>query len=272
MARLIHLLAAKLAIWRLTARTRWRIIRYALHAMPIAGAEDPPKDPPADPPKDPPADPPKDPPKEDDDLEDDLEDDPPPKDKGRPAPDDLQAWKQYTRKWERESKNVRKERDELAQKLKAREDADRSEQEKAIEEAEQRTRKDVTSSFETERRKDRLEVAATKIAAKGLKIGTGDDAKKVRFADPDDALLHLERDIRTGDLDPEQIFDANGRVRTDQLQEALTDLLARKPHLAADTGSRKVVAGTADAGKGAPTTTETTVEDQLKKIRRHKAA
>jgi hypothetical protein len=246
-----HPFTARLA----RVRARWRMIRWALHAMPIAGADD-------DPPKD---DPPNDPPPADEPADDD--DDVTPAEPAATEPD----WKMQARRHERESKKARKERDDLAVKLKAREDADKSEQEKAIEEAEKRARTAATSEFEAERRKDRLQVETTKLAATGLKVGSGDDAKTVRFADPDDALLHLDRAIRDGDLDPEDIFDSNNRVRADALQEALTDLLARKPHLAADTQPRRV-AGTADAGKGQAPKPDSTVEDHFKAIRRHKAA
>lgn len=179
-------------------------------------------------------------------------------------------WKKMARKHEREAKKARKERDENAKKLKDREDADKSEQEKAIDEAKKTARTEAETSFETERRKDRLELATTKLAAKGVTIGEGDDAKTVKFADPEDALVHLERDIRNGDLDNEDIFDENGKVRSDQLEEALTDLLSRKPHLAASEAGRAKVTGTADARKGSAPKTESSMEDEMKKVRRNK--
>lgn len=177
-------------------------------------------------------------------------------------------WKRMARKHEREAKKARKEREDLAAKLKEREDADKSAQEKAVEQARTEAKQEMQAEHDKERRQDRLETATVKIAGRGLKIGTGDDAKTVRFADPDDALLHLERDIRNGDLDVEDIYDDNGRVKQDALTEALTDLLSRKPHLAESNGSRKVD-GTADAGKGSASKTDTSVEDHFKKIRRH---
>jgi hypothetical protein len=246
---------------------RTRMVRYALTAFPIAGGAGTDG-----------ADDAGDKDKDDDaadkaDADDDAgDDDADADDDGGKAPAAAEPdWKRMARKHEREAKKARKEVETLNSRLQARDDADKSEQEKAIEEAEQRARTEAEGKFDKERRQDRLELATTKIAAKGLKLGTGDDAKTVRFADPDDALLHLERDIRNGDLDPEDIFDSNGRVRNDQLEDALTDLLSRKPHLAADTG-RKVVAGTADAGKGTAAKTDSTVEDHLNKIRRHRRA
>lgn len=264
MANLLATLRTTLAMRVTIIRFRARMLRYALGAFPIAGgAPDDPADGDDDKDKD---TEPADGDTDDDDAADDGDGD---GDKDEPAaaaasePD----WKRMARKHEREAKKARKEREDFAKKLKEREDADKSEQDKAVEEAEKRGRESVQGDFEKERRQDRLELATTKIASKGLKIGSGDKEKIVRFADTDDALLHLERDIRNGDLDPEDIFDSNGRVRVEQLEEALTDLLARKPHLAADRPGK--VAGTADAGKGAPAKTETTVEDHFNKIRRN---
>jgi hypothetical protein len=53
----------------------------------------------------------------------------------------------------------------------------------------------------------------------------------VRFADPDDALMHIERAIRAGDIDAADIFDDDGKVQTGALQTALADILEHKPHL-----------------------------------------
>lgn len=270
MATRFTTLRAKLAILLMLIRFRVRMVRHVLTMFPIAGGAPENDDGAADKGGD--DDSAGKAATGDDDADSDDDDGDSDDDSAGKAPAAAEPdWKRMARKHEREAKKARKDVEQLNARLQAREDADKSEQEKAIEEAEQRARTELEGKFDKERRQDRLELATTKIASKGLKIGTGDDAKTVKFADPDDALLHLERDIRNGDLDPEDIFDSNGRVRNDQLEEALTDLLSRKPHLAADTG-RKVVAGTADAGKGSPAKTDSTVEDHLNKIRRHKRA
>lgn len=180
-------------------------------------------------------------------------------------------WKQMARKHEREAKKRQKEIDELKAQIKARADQDLSEHEKAIEQARQEAVKELEIRHEQERRQDRLEVASTKLAARGIQIGEGEKAKMLKFADPDDALVYLERDIASGKLDAEDLFDDRGRVKEDELVDALTDLLARKPHLASDgkQGAGKVK-GSADAGKGTPAKTDGTVEEHFQKIRRNR--
>lgn len=269
---LINRLSTKLAMILIIVRYRLGILRWALlKAKPIAGAapdDDDDKDKAAGAGDD------------DDDDDDDAnadkassgDDDDADKDKddaasGKQEPD----WKRMARKHEREAKKARKERDAAAAKLKDREDADKSEQEKAIEQARDEERNNLKGEHEKERRQDRLETAATRIAAKGVVVGSGDDAKTLKFADPDDAMVHIERDIRNGDLDPEDIFDDNNRVKAPALEEALVDLLKRKPHLAADSKKSKVNGG-ADGGKGKATTTESSVDAEFKKLRRHQPA
>lgn len=252
---LVHTAHTKLA--RLLALLRFRasLVRVSLRMRPIAGAsgeEDEEKEEETE---------------EEDDAEKEEKEE---KTEDEEKPSGEPDWKRMARKHEREAKRARKERDDLDKKLKERADADQTEQEKALEEARKSTREELEGKHQQERRQDRLEVATTKLAARGLKIGKGDDAKTVRFADPDDALVHLERDIRNGDLDADDIFDDNGRVKTDALADALTDLLDRKPHLAAE--GKKKVDGSADARKGSAAKEDSTVEDHLKKIRRHKQA
>jgi hypothetical protein len=168
---------------------------------------------------------------------------------GKSEPD----WKREARKHERREKAERKAREEAERKLKEREDADKSDQEKAIDEAKKAARAEAETEFETSRRQDRLEVAVTRVAAKGVTIKDGDGTKTARFADAEDALVHLERAISRGDVESDELFDNEGKVKSSELQSALADLLAEKPHLiAADNGgatSRKVE-GDADAGKG----------------------
>lgn len=150
-------------------------------------------------------------------------------DSSREEPD----WKAMSRKHEREAKKLRREREEFQRKLAEREDAEKTEHQKAIEKARAEAKAEALSEAEKERRNDRLEVAVARAAAK-------------TFADVDDALLHVQRGITVGDIDPDDIFDDQGKVQADALRSALDELLERKPHLAA-TGRPS---GSSDAGKG----------------------
>lgn len=168
---------------------------------------------------------------------------------GGSGSDDDPDWKQEARKHEKAAKEMSsrlgrasKERDELLKKVEKLEDADKSDQQKALDKARKEARDEALGEAEKERRADRLEVAVTRIAAKGITIGSGDDAKTVRFEDPEDALIYVERD-GTDDL-----FDDDGKVKTKAVEEALADLLKRKPRLAADGENRP--AGDADTRKG----------------------
>jgi hypothetical protein len=181
-------------------------------------------------------------------------------------------WKQQSRKHEREAKKARAEAEKLRQQLVAREDQDKSETEKRIEEAEQRARDETTSKYETERQHDRLENVTFKLAAKGVTVGSGKDAKTVKFADPDDAIVYLERAISNGDVDQDEIFDDKGKVRSDNLEEALAEVLEAKPHLVAGDKPGPKVKGSGDGGKGSAATTDGGVEDQLSQIRRHRSS
>lgn len=182
-------------------------------------------------------------------------------------------WKAEARKHERRAKQERKDRETLAAKLKEFEDRDKTDQQKAIDKAREEGAAETSTKFEVERRRDRLEVGVTRLAAKGIKIGDGDKAKTVKFADPEDALVHIERAITNGDVDTDDIFDKDGKVQTAGLTTALEDLLERKPHLAlADTGGPRGK-GDADLGKGASGAGDKDLEsmspeDHFKKIRR----
>ena len=211
------------------ARFRVRMIRFALTVKPVAGAEDDP-DPEPDPKPDPDPDPDPDP------------------EPIKPEDD----WKAKARKHERALKAERKAREEMERKLREREDADKSETEKAIEKAREEARTQALTEAEKERRKDKLEVSVTRLSSRGFEIGEGDEKETVKFADPDDAMLHVERAIDKGDLDADEIFDSEGRVNADALQGALAEILESKPHLrAAENGSTpRPKGGAADAGKG----------------------
>ena len=97
----------------------------------------------------------------------------------------------------------------------------------------------------------------------------------LKFADPEDAVVHVERAISRGDVDEDEIFDENHRVNTEALTEALVDILEAKPHLAAEAGKKETTAeGGADQGKGSggggDGDGDGNIEDHLKKIRRNK--
>lgn len=244
-------------------KDRLRLLWLALTMKPIAGAED---DPPEDPPE-----PAKDKPPEDDppNGDDPAADDPDKIDKD----DD---WQAKARKHERAAKKARKEAAEAAERLKALEDADKSEQEKAIEKAKEEGRKEASTEAEKARRADRLEVAVTRLAAKGFKVGEGDDAKTVRFRDAEDALVNIERSL--GDeVDEDDIYDSEGKVNADALQAALQELAERKPHLVED-GKAPKPSGDADGGKGtggkgsggSKSVEDMSAQEHFERIRRNK--
>lgn len=222
----------------LLARMRWRyrMIRLGFTLKPIQGGDGSDPDPKPDPKPDP--DPTPDP---------DPKPDPDPDEPIKPEDD----WQAKARKHERDLKKERKVREETERKLKEREDADKSEQEKAIEAARDEARKEAMAEADKERRADRLESAVTRLALRGIERGEGDDAKTIKFADSEDALLRVERAISRGDIDVEEIYDSEGKVNTDALTTALGEILERNPHLAAN-GSGPPPPGDPDTRKGTP--------------------
>lgn len=164
--------------------------------------------------------------------------------------DEAGKWRALSRKNEAAAKRERKAREKLEADLKKLQDRDKSEQEKAVEKAREEGRTEAQSKAEAERRADRLEVAVTRQAARGIKTGEGDDAKTVKFADPEDALLRVERGLRNGDIDAEDLYDDEGKVKTDVLSTALAEIASRNPHLVGD--GRPRPQGDADTGKGEP--------------------
>ena len=164
-------------------------------------------------------------------------------DEDRVRPDD--DWKTIARKHERAAKRRQKRIEELEQKLREHEDKNKSEIEKQLEKARQEAREEALREAEQERRRDRLEVAITRAASKGIKVGD----KTMRFADPEDAQVHIERMISRGDLDADELFDDDGKVVADELASALRELAEQKPHLLAGDGDR-LVSGKSDAGRG----------------------
>lgn len=239
-------------------RTLWPSISAAIPAW-HPRLEDPPE---GDPPADPPADPPEDPPAAD------------------------TATVREMRKWEARSKANIKRAEAAEAKLKERETADQTEHEKAVAAARAEGEKTASEKADKERRADRLEASTLRLAAKGIKVTVTEDGEEkvrtLRFADPDDAHANIERLIRRGDLDEEDIYDDQGKIRNDGLTTALTDLLADKPHLAASDSNGQQqgtpaakVAGSADGGKGASGASkggnagfaDLTVEQQYERIR-----
>lgn len=173
-------------------------------------------------------------------------------------------WKKSSRKHETQWKKTAKENEELRAKLAEIENSNKSEQEKALAKAREEAAAETRQAFEQERRADRLEAAVTRLAAKPMKLG--DD--QVRFADPDDALLHVERAINRGEIDPDDIFDSDGKVQPAALTDALVELLTSKPHLREQPHGR--VLGDADAGKGAGVKglEDLSVDEHLKRQRK----
>ena len=213
--------------------------------------------------------------KKDDDDDDDNDDD-----------DDTTGksgeidWKKMARKHEREAKKERKAREAAEAKVNERETADQTDHEKAVKEAREEGERVASERSLKERRADRLENAVIKLAGKGIKVKIDDEEKTLRFTDPDDAFVHIERMIRNEDIDEDDLFDDKGKIQTDALIEALEELLDNKPHLVAgasnggdgSTSGRKV-RGSADGGKGSggsKSLQDMSVEEHFERIRQHK--
>lgn len=191
-------------------------------------------------------------------------------DDSTPDPKDPEFLLRQSRKHERRWKEERKAREQLQRQIEERENAQKSDLEKALEQARQEARQSALAEAEQERRADRLEVTVTRLAARELQIGDG----TARFADPEDALLHIQHAITAGDLDAEDIFDGNGKVDSEVVQTALAQLLDRKPHLrAGDQGPARVQGGS-DAGRGGTgkSLEDESVDEIFARKRKHKAA
>lgn len=213
--------------------------------------------------------------------DDDSGSDDRPYDRDKPPPDDdVQGWKRWTRRHENEAKKARREVERLRKEAEDRAKQDQTEQEKAVAKAREEGESKATQAAEAERRKDRLENAVIRTAAKGIRIGEGDEAKTVRFRDPEDALLHLERAVASGDVDEEDLFNDKGRINADVLQEALTDIIDQKSYLRAEEGKKEPdkpePKGSGDGGKGGSddeggkSIEDMSPEEHYERIRRHK--
>jgi hypothetical protein len=190
------------------------------------------------------------------------------------AADDVAHWKKMARQNERNLKKERADREAIAAKLKEREAADLSEQEKAIAKAREDATSEVTTKYEATIRADRIESSVTKLALKGLKgKDAGGNDITLKFADPDDAQLRLDRAIRTGDVAYDDLY-ADGKVNTAAVTEFLTDLLEEHPRLRAEESNgggkqREVVDMDGGKGKGSgggKSLAEMTPDEHLKAI------
>lgn len=201
---------------------------------------------------------------EDTDKGDDDQDD----DKGtKDEPD----WKKLARRHEREAKAARKREADLQTKLKQRDDADKSEQQKAIDKAREDATAEVTTKYEAQQRTDRIENAVTKLSLRGFKAKSDGKEITLKFADPDDAQLRVDRALRNGDLTYEDIY-SDGKVQTSVVIDFLTELLEEHPRLRAqDNASTAKGAVDFDAGKGngggGKSLEDMSPDDHLKAIR-----
>lgn len=200
----------------------------------------------------------------DDDASDDDDSDDDEDEKDKPS-----FLKRMSRRHERRAKAEKKRADRLQAELdKARgkkgksDDGDDSDEEDEL--------KERREALDEERRSFRLEQAVDRAARKGLKVEIDGKEKTVKFTDADDALAQIERQISRGDLDAGELFDDDGRVNREALEEALTDLAEDKPHLvgAAANGTRQKGKGDGGKGKGAAKSAEDlSIEELDKKVR-----
>lgn len=175
---------------------------------------------------------------------------------------------------EREAAKAAKERDELAARIAKIDEEKLSEQEKAIKAAREEAVSEVTTKYEAEKRSDRIENAVTKLSLRGFKAKDKDgNETTLRFADPDDAQLRIDRALSRGDLAYEDIY-ADGKVDQGAVTTFLTDLLEEHPRLRAPdangtgNGGAKTVDFGGGKGKGGSgkTLEEMTPDDHLKDL------
>jgi hypothetical protein len=176
--------------------------------------------------------------------------------------------RRYERTTERKRERDKKELKEAQDKLKEIEDEKKSDDEKAIEKAKEEGRNEALTEAQKERRKDRLESAVTRAAARKITIGEGEGKKEVRFDDPEDAELYIERAIKNGDLDEDDLFDDSGKVKADLLAESLKEILEEKPRLAEEVGggaAGRTADGEADQGRGSGDGSKVDMNDLLRR-------
>jgi len=163
-------------------------------------------------------------------------------------------WKREARKHENRAKKLARENERFKREQEEHRKQQQSDHERAIEEARAEGERKARETAERERRADRLENAVIRTAAKGVTIKDGDEEQTIRFQDPEDAMLHLERAISRDEVDGDDIFNDQGRVNNDAVAEALADLLKAKPYLrAGDEGEKPKPPqpqGSANGGEG----------------------
>ena len=166
-------------------------------------------------------------------------------------PPDAEEWKRLARRSQKAHKRLEEKYNKLAAKDQQRTEAEKTAHQKELDEARKEVEESLGRKHELERRQDRLESAATLMATRGVKVGKDDKQRTVKFNDPDDALVHLERAIAKGDVDGDELFDKEGKVDKTALSAALAELLGDKPHLGVESKPRKSQsAGDGDGGKG----------------------
>lgn len=179
------------------------------------------------------------------------------------------------KKAERDRDKAAKERDELKARLAEIDAANLSDQEKAIAKAREEATSELTTKYEAEKRSDRIENAVTKLSLRGFKAKDKDgNETTLRFADPDDAQLRIDRALSRGDLAYEDIY-ADGKVDQGAVTAFLTDLLEEHPRLrapdangGATNGGGKPVdfGGGKGKGGGGKSLEEMTPDDHLKDL------
>lgn len=155
-------------------------------------------------------------------------------------------WKSMSRKHETRARKSQAELERLRKELQEREDGAKSEHEKAIAKARAEAKQEAEAEYAKVLRSNSLEVAVTRTAASPIKIGE----ESLRFADPEDAQMHIERMIRRGEIDEDDLYGKDGKIDASVLKSALAELLQSKPHLAAVESNGRKVKGSADGGKG----------------------
>jgi hypothetical protein len=184
---------------------------------------------------------------------------------GEPEGSRQPDWKKQARANETRAKKAERARDSALAKLREHENKNKTEREKELEKAREEATTKARKEAEAERRQDRLENSVIREAAKGIKIGEGDDAQTARFRDPEDALLHLNRAIAEGEVDADDIFTDEGKVKSDVVRDALAEILDSKSYLRAAAEEpkpkRKQPEGGGDGGKGGDGSEGKSLED-----------
>ncbi len=205
--------------------------------------------------------------------------DPPDEDPPNPGPakpgeeNDPAYLRAQARKHEAAAKKAVKRQVVLQNRLDEVDAANLSEKEREIKAAREEARSEALTEAGRDRRADKIELAVTKIAVQtGVTIGEGDKAKTVKFADPEDVEMWLERQIAKGEIDGDELY-ADGKVNDEVLTEALAALANSKPGWLAGgpaSAANGTPAGDADAGKGGSATASGSVADDLRAIQKHK--